>query len=64
MTTTLKIRPFGPNLIPYPDKLEKWPQSHKDTKQNGQLKFSFVFWCLGGENVLPQNAQKLFLRYN
>jgi hypothetical protein len=32
--------------------------SHKGTKQNCMLKFIFVLWCLGGENVLPQNAQK------
>jgi hypothetical protein len=38
---------------------EKWPQRHKDTKQNCLLKFIFVFWCLGGENVLPQNAKKI-----
>ncbi len=44
--------------IPNPDKPEKWPQRHKDTKQNCLLKFIFVFWCLGGEHVLPQNAQK------
>ena len=29
---------------------------HKGTKQNCLLKFIFVFWCLGGENVLPQNV--------
>jgi len=22
------------------------------------VKYIFVFWCLGGENVLPQNTQK------
>jgi hypothetical protein len=44
---------------PNPDKPEKWPQRHKDTKQNCLLKFIFVFWCLGGEHVLPQNAQVL-----
>jgi hypothetical protein len=33
---------------------EKWPQRHKDTKQNCLLRFIFVFGCLGGENVLPQ----------
>jgi hypothetical protein len=40
------------------DKPEKWPQRHQDTKQNCLLKFIFVFWCFGGENALPQNAQK------
>jgi hypothetical protein len=29
---------------------------HKNTKENSLLNFIFVFWCLGGENVLPQNA--------
>ncbi len=43
---------------PNPDKPETWPQRHKDTKQNCLLKFIFVFWCLGGEYVLPQNTQK------
>jgi hypothetical protein len=46
------------NSISNPNKPEKWPQRHKDTKQNCLIKFIFVFWCLGGENVLPQNAQK------
>jgi hypothetical protein len=22
------------------------------------VKFIFVFWCLGGENILPQNTKK------
>jgi hypothetical protein len=47
--------------IPNPDQPEaeiKWPQRLKDTKKNGLLKFIFVFWCLGGENVLPAIAQK------
>jgi hypothetical protein len=46
------------NLIPNPDKPEKWPQRPEDTKKNCLLKSIFVFWCLGGENVLPQNTQK------
>jgi hypothetical protein len=49
--------------MPNPDKSEKWPQRLKDTKKNCLLKFNFVFWCLGGENVLPQNAKKYQLRY-
>ena len=47
-----KYNEINPNL----DKPKKWPQRHKDTKQDCLLKFIFVFWCLGGENVLPQNA--------
>ena len=31
---------------------------YKDTKKSCLLKFIFVFWCLGGKNVLPLNAQK------
>ena len=38
-------------IIPNPDKTEKCHR-RKDTKQNDLLKFIFVFWCLGGENVL------------
>jgi hypothetical protein len=45
-------------LLPNPDKPEKWPQRPKDTKKSCLLKSIFVFWCFGGENVLPQNAQK------
>jgi hypothetical protein len=41
---------------PNPDKPEKWPQRHKDTKQDCLIKPIFVFWYLGGENVLPQNV--------
>jgi hypothetical protein len=35
---------------------EKLPQRHKDTKKNCLLKFIFVFWCIGGENVLSPNV--------
>jgi len=46
------------SATPNPDKQEKWPQKLKNTKQNGLLKFIFVFWCLSGENIFPKNAQK------
>jgi hypothetical protein len=42
---------------PSPTRINR-KNGHKDTKQNCLLKFVFVFWCLGGENVLPHNAQK------
>jgi len=38
-----------------PDKREKLPQRHQDTKQNRLLKFIFVHSCPGGENALRQN---------
>jgi hypothetical protein len=39
-----------------PDKPEKWPPRHKDTKQNCLKKLIFVFWCPGGENIFAQNV--------
>jgi hypothetical protein len=48
--------------LPNPDKPEKWPPRHKDTKQNCLQKLNFVFWCLGGENVFAQNAKNSQLR--
>ncbi len=38
-----------------PDKREKLPQRHHDTRQNRLLKFIFVHSCPGGENALRQN---------
>jgi len=43
---------------PNPDKPEKMATKARRHKAKMIVKLVFVFWCLGGEPVLPQNAQK------
>jgi hypothetical protein len=41
-------------ITPYPDKPEKRPQNHKDTRQNA---LAYLPLCPGGKDILPQNAK-------